>query len=209
MNFPVLLFDSKTGRLIAKTKTNIFSKYKFKNIPVGVYVVKVGKFTKEVSVSTKNIKLDFNLSAPDGLMHHSDRFVYNAAKEIEEQTKGKDPGKNNQELMNWIAGEYYSYQGNTERKLMLCPNGVFYDSSESSYSGTMSDAGGNQTGAWGSGSADSGNGRWAIRGNKQSGTITFCYKGKDCNTVKYYAMKDNCFKINGITFCYKGKPRCR
>ena len=209
MNFPVQLYNKKTGKMVGMCKTNVFSRFKFKNIPPGEYVLKAGKFVKEVKVVNKNVKVDFNLSAPDGLMHHGDRFVYNASKELEKATTGGDPGKTNPELVRWIAGEYYSYQGSTERRLMLCPNGTFYDSSESSYSGSSSDSYGNETSSFGAASSNSGSGRWAIRGNKQSGTITFCYKGKECNTVKYFTMKDNCFKINGITFCYKGRPRCK
>ncbi len=209
MNMPVKLYDKKTARLLGVCKSNFFGRYKFKDIPPGEYVVVVGKFSREVKIVDKNAKVQFDLSSPDGVYHPLQIFAQGMVKEMENQQYGGDPGQTNPALQSWIAGEYYSYEGSTERKLMLCPNGVFYDSRESSYSGTSYDSGGNVTSSFSAAGADSGSGRWAIRGNKQSGTITFCYKGKGCQTVKYFIMRDNCVKINGITFCYKGRPRCR
>ncbi len=209
VNVPVKLYDKKTGRLVAVSNSNIFGKYKFKNVSPGEYVVVVKKFSQNATVVKKNVKVQFDLSSPDGIYHPLQLFAKGMVKEMENQQLGGDPGQTNPALQSWIAGEYYSYEGSTERKLMLCPNGIFYDSRESSYSGTSYDSGGNATSSFGAASANSGSGRWSINGNKQSGTITFCYKGKGCQTVKYYIMRDNCIKINGITFCYKGRPRCR
>ena len=86
-----------------------------------------------------------------------------------------------------IAGEYYSYAGSTEKKIMFCPEGTFFDSSESSYSGTGTDSLGNQTMAWGNASQNQGIGQWAIQGNAQSGTITLVYKSSKKVQVKYQA----------------------
>ena len=119
-----------------------------------------------------------------------------------------DAGPTDPALAQWIAGEYYSYEGSTERKLMLCPGGIFYDSRESSYSGTNYDSLGAETSSYGAASASAGNGKWAIQGTRQSGTITFSYKGKGVQKVEYQVMADNCIRIMGIQFCYAGKPRC-
>ncbi len=209
MNVPVRLYSKKTGKLIGVCKSNFFGKYKFKNLKPGEYVVAVGKFYQEIKIVDENKKVQFDFSSPDGIYHPMQIFVKNMANEMAKQLSGGDPGKSDPALVSWIAGEYYSYEGQTEKKLMLCPNGVFYDFSESSYSGTSYDSSGNATSSFGTASNNSGSGRWAITGTKQSGTITFCYKGKDCQKVKYYSMRDNCIKINGTTYCYKGKASCK
>lgn len=204
----VILFDGSTGKALAVTQSNFLGKYKFKNLKPGFYVVRTGKYSRSVMLQKKNANIHFNFSSKDGNMdfvaaarENSDKMDATAATAA---TGPTDPA-----LAKWIAGEYYSYQGSTERKLMLCPGGVFYDSHESSYSGSSTDSLGNQTSAFGAANQGSGSGRWAIQGNKQSGTITFSYKGKAGQKQQYRAIGDNCFMIGGVKYCYNGAPRCK
>ncbi len=197
------LFDAGSGKLLAVTKSNFFGKYKFKNLQPGFYVVRTGKFSRTVLLQKRDANVHFDFSSPNGQKD----FVAMAAKDLNKQLNG-DAGPTDPALTKWIAGNYYSYSGSTERRLMLCPNGVFYDSHESSFSGNSSDSLGNQTSAFGTANQGQGSGRWAIQGNRQQGTITFGYKGKQARKVQYHAIGDNCFIIGGVKYCYKGPPRC-
>ncbi len=198
------LFDASTGKLLAVTKSNLFGKYKFKNLKPGFYIVRTGKFSRRVMLQKNNANIHFNFSSPNGQMDFVALALENNAK-----TGAASAGPTDPALTKWIAGEYYSYQGSTERKLMLCPDGVFYDSHESSYSGSSTDSLGNQTSAFGAANQGNGSGRWSIQGNKQSGTITFSYKGKGAQKQQYRSIGDNCFMIGGVKYCYAGRPRCK
>ncbi|MCK5736149.1 MAG: hypothetical protein KAH21_06695, partial [Spirochaetaceae bacterium] len=154
--------------------------------------------------STADGNVDFVAAAKE----NSDKMDAEAKKNADRRAAAAT-GPTDPALAKWIAGEYYSYQGSTERKLMLCPGGVFYDSHESSYSGSSTDSLGNQTSAFGTANQGSGNGRWAIQGNKQSGTITFSYKGKGARKKQYRSIGDNCFMIGGVKYCYNGAARCK
>ena len=108
-----------------------------------------------------------------------------------------------------MAGEYYAFGGSTERKLMLCSNGAFFDSRESSYSGSF-ESGGVNTGGWGAASAGRGSGSYSIQGSQQQGTIHFSYKnGK--RLVSHYRStgERGCYSFDGQTFCYSGGERCQ
>lgn len=120
-------------------------------------------------------------------------------------------GPNDPEMMKWMAGSYYSYSGSstvtagTERRLVLCPDGSFWSSSESGYSG-----GAGTAGAWGAASQSGTRGSWAIQGNQQQGTITLNYSGGGRDTVNFRAGSDRgCFYFNNTLFCYEGAPNCR
>ena len=175
----VVLKDAMTGKVIAVEQSGFTGKFKFKDLPPGNYLVSAGKFTKPVVLVDKTVRVHINFSTEDGEVDFYAAAEENAKKVDEMQgASAASAGPTDQALAQWIAGEYYSYVGSTERKLMLCPGGVFYDSRESSYSGSSTDSLGNQTSAFGAASQGSGNGNWAIQGDKQSGTITFSYKGK-------------------------------
>jgi len=106
-------------------------------------------------------------------------------------------------LMNALAYNYYSFTGSTERTLTLCASGIFYDSSESSYSGKLS-GGGN----WGTAGNDSGSGRWKAVGNEKIGVIYFQYNSGQEFEKKYQAGYD-AFYLGGVKYGYKGKANCR
>jgi len=119
------------------------------------------------------------------------------------------PGPNDPELQRQIAGLWWGYAGSTERTLGLCPDGTYYTSRESSYSGTGSDAGGNQVMAWGAASQGNGQGRWTISGDGESGTIHVMNDGGGSGNINYRGINDpGCLSIDGNTMCRKSAA-CR
>ena len=109
-----------------------------------------------------------------------------------------------------MAANYWGYSGSTETRLALCPDGTFYDFSESGYSGSSYDSGGNQTMSWGSASNASGKGTWTIEGNTQSGTITLYYSGGNQQSVNYTPGDEGgCYYFGGRQMCKTGEPNCQ
>ena len=209
-NVAVVLIDKDSGEVVGNDQTNFFGKYTIKNVPPGVYVLQVEKIQRTLAVKDKNVRLDIDLSAEAGMMD----YLKTGMAEINAKSKGGgpggSPGPSDPQMTQAIAGEYYSYAGSTEKKIMFCPEGTFFDSSESSYSGTGADSLGNQTMAWGNASQNQGSGQWAIQGNAQSGTITLAYKRGKRVEVKYQAGPEKgCYKFDGTVFCYSGPARCR
>jgi len=110
-------------------------------------------------------------------------------------------------LMRYFAGKYYSYTGGstitggagTERQVMLCPDGRYFDSSEFSASGQD----------WG-GARQSGNAaRWKIQGNKTQGTITLVFPGGEQRSVRYQVTgEEGVILFDGIKFAFAGAPEC-
>jgi hypothetical protein len=114
-------------------------------------------------------------------------------------------------LMRYFAGKYYSYSSGstlygsagTERQVMLCPNGVYFDSYEFSASG----AGGGQN--WGGAQQKRGAARWSIRGNKSSGVITIISPSGETREVRYQVTgEDGVLLIDGIKFAFAGAAEC-
>jgi hypothetical protein len=86
---------------------------------------------------------------------------------------------------------------------MLCPNGLFYDSSEFSASG-QGEAN------WGGARSASGAARWSIRGDKTRGVITIIRPGGNAEEIPYQVTgEDGVILFNGIKFAYAGAPECR
>jgi hypothetical protein len=196
----VVLIDKATGNPLDSVSTNFLGRYKFSNVKPGTYIIKCEKVTREVAVVAKDIRMDIDLSAPGGVMDY--------AKGAAQQATGSAPpaGPSDPALQQAMAGEYYSYTGSTERKLMLCSSGTFFDSRESSYSGSF----GTGQGGWGAASAGAGSGSYAIQGDQQSGTITFSYKGGKRTQARYQSTGERgCYKFDGTPFCYSGAARCQ
>lgn len=125
-----------------------------------------------------------------------------------EKGTGTSPEGTDASLMRYFQGKYYSYSSGstiyggsgTERQVMLCPNGSFYDSYESSASGQ---------GEWGGATARQGRGRWAIRGSKAEGIITVTYPDGSSNRVPYRVTgEEGVILFNGVKFAYAGAPEC-
>jgi len=111
-------------------------------------------------------------------------------------------------LMRYFEGKYYSYSGGstisggagTERRVMLCANGFFFDSSEFSASGT---------GQWGAVSSSRGRARWAIQGDKIRGVITILRPDGSTQRVRYQVTGESgVILFDGITFAFEGAAEC-
>ncbi len=114
--------------------------------------------------------------------------------------------ENDQSLMDYFKGMYYSFSavgagqtGGTERKISLCPDGRYYSSSESGYSGT----------GWGTASQGGGGGTWRITGTKTSGNILMTDANGKSTTYKYEVCGDGCIYFVNNKFAYAGNPECR
>lgn len=127
---------------------------------------------------------------------------------IKAQPQGQGQGPGDSSLMNYFAGKYYSYSSGstisggagTERQLMLCPNGQFYDSYEFSASGSD----------WGGANSRQGAARWRIQGSKSQGIITIIRPDGRTEQVPYQVTgEDGVIFFNGIKFAYAGAPECR
>jgi hypothetical protein len=112
-------------------------------------------------------------------------------------------------LMQYFAGEWYSYSSGstiyggagTERKMTLCPNGLYRDSSEFSASG----------GDWGAASQQAGWGRWTIQGNQLQGVIMVRYPNGQSRQIRYEknSRGGKIFDFDGIMFAFAGEAACR
>jgi hypothetical protein len=201
----VVLYSVDDNKNVDSVQTGIFGKYTFKKVMPGTYRVKVGKISREVVIVKKNLRVDIDLSADDGAMDYG-----RAATSPASSTAAQPAGPNDTSLMQAMAAEYYSYSGSTERKVMLCPDGRYFNSSESGYSGTSSDSLGNQNLAWGSASQKSGAGRWVVQGTQQQGTISLTGNDGSRSQVQYQSTGERgCFRFNGTAFCASGPPRCQ
>jgi len=195
----VVLRDKESGKPVSEDTTNIFGRFKFKNVQPGNYLLTCGKVSLPVTVIDKKVRIDIDLSAPDGVMNY--------AKEAAGANAGGagagDPGPSDPALVQQMAGYYYSYQGSTERKLMLCPDGRFFLNRESSYSNSSPDM------SWGAASQSSGDGRWAISGRPSQGVLAFTYAGGGGDRFEYRMVDQGCIAFNGTTYCRQGPADCR
>jgi len=116
-------------------------------------------------------------------------------------------GPDDTNLKQWIAGEYYSYVGSTERTLILCENGKFSYASEASYSGTRNSDG---TTDWGAASRSGNAGSWTINGSKEEGTVTLKYSSGKTGSMKYRPSGEtNVMLFDGIKFAFVKKAICQ
>jgi hypothetical protein len=186
-NTVLKLLDGESGKVMGMVETGFFGKYKFENLKPGLYVIQVKEFKTEVLLRDKNKRLDFDLSAKDGI-----KRGFTAEKVLGALnagggtvTPGSAPGPNDQSLMASFSGHFRGYSGSTEVNLTLCPNGLFAEQSEFSASGRMSDSTGGQTGAWGTASQGGSRGNWSIQGDLQQGTIVLAYANGKRQNVPY------------------------
>ena len=204
----VKLLDGDSGKVLDIDETNFFGKYKFDGLEPGYYAIQVGKIKKEVMLKGKKKRLDIDLSADSGAMDYSK--AGKSAGGVGAGGKPAPAGPNDQGLMQQMAARYYGYQGSTETKTALCPNGSYYDTSESSYSGSGSDSLGNQTMAWGAASQGQGGGTWTVQGSVQQGVISVAYSGGNVTRINYRAVdSQGCYDFNGTTMCRQGPANCQ
>ncbi len=212
----VKLLSSETGQVLDAVTTNFFGKYKFNKVKPGLFVLQVGEFKHEILVKDKNVRLDFDLSAKNGLARGAMEKLAAGLNEMaaSQSSAGATgeagpPGPNDSGLMQSMAGHLWGYSGSTEVNLMLCPDGTFADQKESSYSGRTSDGLGNQTGAWGAASQRGAQGKWSIQGDMTRGTLHLSYSGGKTAAVPYRAVDNGCWNFDGRTLCRKGPPACK
>ena len=198
-NMTVKLIKGDSGQIADIDETNFFGKYSFADVSPGYYKLQVGNITRELMIKggSEEKRIDIDLSAKGGAMNYGKEV-----KALNTQTRGAvsaKPMTNNQNLANQIAGVWWGYAGSTERRIGLCPGGVYRDYTESSYSGGSYS---NQGAAWGSASQHSGQGSWGIRGDTQSGVISVRYNSGDTASLNYRQINDpGCLDINGNTLC--------
>jgi len=211
----VKLLD-ESGKVLDMAQTGFFGRYRFEKLKPGLYVLQVGELKLEALLKNKDLRLDINLSAKDGQMRYFKAEDVAAAVSgtaaggtTAGAATGPAPGPNDPQLMQAMAGSYWSYQGSTETKLMLCPNGSFFDSSESSYSGRSADQLGNQTMAWGAAGQSGSRGKWSVQGGQRQGTIQLVYKDGKTATVQFRAIDQQCYQFSAKTLCRVGPPQCQ
>jgi len=118
--------------------------------------------------------------------------------------------KNDPTLMKYFQGAYYHFSsssvgtGGTEKEISLCPNGSYFSSSESGYSG-----GAGTSGAWGTNSQGGGGGTWIITGTKTEGTIAMTNSSGKTTTYEYSVCGDGCIYFGSTKYGYNGDPKCR
>jgi hypothetical protein len=126
------------------------------------------------------------------------------------QTPGPQAaGPSDMDLMAYFAGEWYAYSSGstisggagTERTMTLCPDGLYRDSSEFSASG----------GDWGGATAQSGGGRWSIKGDRTQGVIVVTYPNGRSKRFSYRVVskEEQTINFDGIVYAFAGKPKCR
>ncbi len=120
------------------------------------------------------------------------------------------PGSSNQQLMRQMAGVYYSfssaglsYSGGTERRVVLCPNGMYYSGSESSYS-----AGAGTSGAWGAADQRADRGTWRVQGNVNEGILTTIDSSGKPTEYRYRRCGGDCIYIGNTKFAVSTPANC-
>jgi len=214
----VKLLD-ESGKVLDMVQTGFFGRYKFEKLKPGLYIVQVGELKLEALLKNKDLRMDIDLSAKDGRMRYfkaedvtaalSGSAAGGAAGPGAGGAAGPAPGPNDPQLMQTLAGSYWSYEGSTETKLMLCPSGSFWDSSESSYSGRGTDQYGNQTMAWGAAGQSGARGRWSVQGAPRQGTIQLVYQNGRTANVPFRAIDQVCYQFSSKTLCRVGPAQCQ
>jgi hypothetical protein len=200
----VLLIDGGSGQVMASDQTDFFGKFGFPGLQPGHYQLKVGEIVQDIVVAAENVRRDIDLSDPTGSMNYAAAGTKELTDQLTAAATGKPApaGPNDAELASQIAGTWWGYSGSTETKIGLCPDGSYADFSESGYSGTMSDAGGNQTGAWGATNQSGGQGVWSIQGTTESGTISVRYSNGQTATIQYQQCGESgCLLFDGRKLC--------
>lgn len=113
-------------------------------------------------------------------------------------------------LMRQMAGTWYSfsgsglgYSGGTERRVILCPDGAYYSSSESGYS-----SGAGTGDAWGTASQGRDRGTWRIQGTVSQGTIVTTAPDGSDTVYQYQSCGSGCYYFGGTKFAYEGPANC-
>ncbi len=114
-------------------------------------------------------------------------------------------GPNDVNLQRQFAVKLYRFSavgggqtGGSEEIINFCPNGTFFKSGETGYSGS----------GWGTASQGGEHGRWRIQGNMQQGKITIIQNGQAW-AYDYTRREGDYVIINGTKYAIAGPPECR
>jgi hypothetical protein len=88
-----------------------------------------------------------------------------------------------------LAGSWSAVS--SQSQFTLSPDGRFSEYSESTSSGNFRDQYGNDTGNWGTGSANQGAGTWSARGTREKGSILFVYSSGKRASYEYRVHVEN------------------
>ena len=136
------------------------------------------------------------------------KAVVDAVEEVNSQSGEGNAavnGPNDVNLQRQFAIKLYRFSavgggqtGGTETVFNLCPNGTFYKTGETGYSGE----------GWGSASQGGNSGRWRIQGNMQQGKIIIIQNGKAWE-YSYTRVEGDYVTINGTKYGIAGQPECK
>lgn len=115
--------------------------------------------------------------------------LVNAAESIARNMKFSKQESSN--LSRHFTGNWSTFTTNTSTWICFCPDGVYSEQYESSYSGKMTDGYGVQTGAWGTAGQDNSQGRWTVRGTKESGQIIVILNNGNELVFNYKVHQEN------------------
>lgn len=205
------MVDGASGQAVAARQTDFFGKFVFPGLQPGHYRLQAGGIVQEVVLGSGNVRCDINLSDPTGAMNYAEGGLKDLHDQLTSTTPGKaaPAGPNDASLGADIAGTWWGFSGSTETKIGLCPDGTYADFTESGYSGTMHDAGGAQTGAWGSANQSGGQGTWTIQGTGESGTITVQYSDGRTATIECRQCGEKgCLLFDGRKLC-RSSAQCQ
>lgn len=108
---------------------------------------------------------------------------------------------------NLVAGQWWSYSGasgtsgggGSERTLAFCPDGRYFESSESGYYGS----------GWGTASSGSSAGRWTASGTERSGTVRVTFQDGSSREYSYEGKGPDDLKFNNREFGRVAASFCR
>lgn len=109
------------------------------------------------------------------------------------------------DAVSFFRGSYFhDIRSSGVTKLYLYADGTFVEHSDTAYGGRFTDPGGNQTGAWGTTSANQNQGTWSVRGKRNAGVFLLKYRNGSIREVSYQVFIENGkpfwgeYKVNGI-----------
>ncbi len=120
-------------------------------------------------------------------------------------------GAGSSDLIRFFADTWITTTTNTSTAVYLYADGTYSDHYEASYSGNMTDGGGNNTGNWGNANQQGGRGRWSVQGNKDQGKIIMVSAGGERYEYTYQVHVENGQKyyseyyFNGTLYHRKNK----
>jgi len=127
------------------------------------------------------------------------------------QTDAQAPAGGDQDLMNHFAGTWWNATTNTETNVTLTPDGRYFETSASSYSGGSSDQYGNSDMSWGAAGDQAAQGTWTVSGTREQGVLTLVFQNGSQREINYQVHVENGevywseYYFNGVLYGKKTK----